>query len=119
MALCPITGRADGSVTFGCYNNFAKVTEPMLVLWGRILRAVPESRLLLKALAMGNPSTRQRVLDLFVKEGVDPARLELRRAMSLNMADIWPCTIRWTSPWTPFPIMGQPRRAKRCGWGRR
>ena len=36
-------------LTFGCFNSFAKVTDPMLHLWARILTAVPGSKLLLKA----------------------------------------------------------------------
>ncbi len=65
-------------VTFGCFNNFAKVTDPMLVLWGRILQAVPGSRLLLKAQGLGSQSARQRTLELFSNGGIDPGRLELR-----------------------------------------
>ncbi len=71
---CP----AGGPVTFGCFNNFAKVTEPMLALWGQILQAVPGSRLLLKAQGLGSRDTRQRVTDLLSKEGINPERLELR-----------------------------------------
>ena len=37
--------RREGPITFGCFNNFAKVSKPMLKLWGRILLAVPDSRL--------------------------------------------------------------------------
>ncbi len=69
---------AAGAVTFGSFNNFAKVTEPMLVLWARILHAVPGSRLLLKAQGLGSQSTRQRVWELLARERIDPARLELR-----------------------------------------
>jgi predicted O-linked N-acetylglucosamine transferase (SPINDLY family) len=36
-------------VTFGCYNNFAKVSRPALELWARVLQAVPRSRLVLLA----------------------------------------------------------------------
>ena len=36
-------------MTFGCLNNFCKVTEPTLAAWCRLLRAVPDSRLLLHA----------------------------------------------------------------------
>ena len=49
----------------------------MLVLWGQILRRCPESRLLLKARRWAT-GTRQRVRELFCREGIDPARLELR-----------------------------------------
>ena len=68
----------DGQITFGSFNTFAKVTDPMLTLWGRILKAVPGSRLLLKAAALDHPGTKQRVRELFIKEGIDPAKVELR-----------------------------------------
>lgn len=38
----------NGFVTFGCFNNFAKVTDGMLMLWRQILERVPNARLLLK-----------------------------------------------------------------------
>ena len=74
----PVTPRPDGPITFGSFNTFVKVTAPMLHLWSRILKAVPDSRLLLKALALGSESTRQRVRGLLGQEGIGPERLELR-----------------------------------------
>lgn len=38
----------NGYITFGCFNNFSKVTDAMLELWRDILQRVPNSRLLLK-----------------------------------------------------------------------
>jgi protein O-GlcNAc transferase len=38
----------NGYVTFGCFNNIAKVTDFVLEIWEKILAAVPESRLLLE-----------------------------------------------------------------------
>ena len=38
----------NGYITFGCFNNFSKVTDAMLKLWRDILQRVPHSRLLLK-----------------------------------------------------------------------
>jgi predicted O-linked N-acetylglucosamine transferase (SPINDLY family) len=39
----------NGFITFGCFNNFAKVSEPAIRLWARVLHAVPGSRLLLQS----------------------------------------------------------------------
>lgn len=39
----------NGYITFGCLNNFCKITDPTLRLWAAVLRAVPNSRLLLLA----------------------------------------------------------------------
>jgi protein O-GlcNAc transferase len=38
---------AAGHVTFGCFNNFCKVNQPLLELWKRVLDAVPNSRMLM------------------------------------------------------------------------
>jgi predicted O-linked N-acetylglucosamine transferase (SPINDLY family) len=45
----PATERRPGPPTFGCLNNFAKVTDVTLGLWTRLLRRVPEARLLVYA----------------------------------------------------------------------
>ena len=39
----------SGHITFGCLNNFCKVTENVLKLWAQVLRSVPDSKLLLLA----------------------------------------------------------------------
>jgi predicted O-linked N-acetylglucosamine transferase (SPINDLY family) len=44
-----------GFLTFGCLNNPCKLTDDTLQLWGAVLRALPESRLVLLA-----PSGRHR-----------------------------------------------------------
>lgn len=67
---------SKGYPTFGCFNNLAKVNDRVLDLWARLLLAVPDARLLLRAKQLGNESTRQRVLDRFTAAGVDTARIE-------------------------------------------
>jgi protein O-GlcNAc transferase len=42
----PLPALASGSITFGCLNNFCKVTSATQNLWAQLLQAVPRSRLL-------------------------------------------------------------------------
>jgi predicted O-linked N-acetylglucosamine transferase (SPINDLY family) len=66
-----------GAVTFGCFNNFAKVTAPMIALWGRLLKAMPSARLYLKSRGLDDPSTAARIHDQFARDGIGDDRLTL------------------------------------------
>src|SRR6185436_11826159 len=46
----------NGNVTFGSFNNPAKITGQVIEVWARILERVPGSRLLLKYKGMGEAS---------------------------------------------------------------
>lgn len=63
-----------GHVTFGCQNNFCKVTPPALDAWGRLLAAVPQSRLLLHCRVGPH---RDRVLNTLTAHGASPERITL------------------------------------------
>lgn len=67
-----------GYITFGCFNNFAKVTDDLVRLWAKILQSVPHSRLMLKGLALASPTVAQRLRILVQTHGVAPDRLDLR-----------------------------------------
>lgn len=67
----------NGHVTFGCFNNFAKVTPQVMALWSRILLELPSARLLLEANALEDPSFAEDVLGRFAKLGIDSSRLTL------------------------------------------
>ncbi len=63
----------EGHVTFGCLNNFAKVSRPTLDLWMEILRRVPRARLLLHA-PVGR--ARDGIVDRFRGKGIAAERVE-------------------------------------------
>jgi len=68
----------NGWVTFGSFNNPAKINEDVVALWARILHHVPTSRLILKYFnAFSNPTARSRYLELFRKHGISEDRLSL------------------------------------------
>lgn len=75
----PPPSKDKGFVTFGCFNNFCKVTEPALHAWRQILSKIPDSRLMLHA--RGN-SARRRVSDFFSQQGIDPSRLSFSGFLS-------------------------------------
>ncbi len=68
----PLPALSSGCVTFACLNNFCKASSESLSLWCDILKAVPKSRLLLHA---KEGSHRNRVIDQFRDNDLDPARL--------------------------------------------
>ena len=65
------TERRTGPPTFGCLNNFAKVTDITLALWIRVLRRVPEARLLVYARTEAH---RDRVRRALREAGVAESR---------------------------------------------
>jgi len=67
----------NGFITFGCFNNLAKVTPEVVALWSEILDAVPGSRILLKTSALDDPPARERYLGLFAANGIDGERVLL------------------------------------------
>jgi len=82
----PVSGSPDvgslpaldnGYVTFGSFNNIAKVTPQVLHLWARILKQVDASHLLLKSVVFRDAGSSDRFLQLFADCGIEPARIEL------------------------------------------
>ena len=68
---------APGPVTFGSFNNFAKASDQTLRLWGRVLAAIPESRLLLKAHRLDDPELSEILAQKLKLLGVDRSRIEM------------------------------------------
>lgn len=73
----PPPALAAGHVTFGSFNRPAKLSDPVLRLWARILREAPTSRLVLKSPHLGDPAHQQRITAIFGSEGISPDRLTI------------------------------------------
>jgi predicted O-linked N-acetylglucosamine transferase (SPINDLY family) len=97
----PLPGRASGHVTFGCLNQFFKISRPAQELWAEILRRVPESRLVLQTHA-GNH--RSAIRTLFQTRGVDPDRIEF--VAPLPRAEYFQLYHRLDLGLDPFPYNG-------------
>ena len=74
--IAPLPAREKGYITFGSFNNFAKVTDKVLHLWAKILRAVPHSRLFLKTAVFDAADGRQEALRRLEAAGIDLARVK-------------------------------------------
>ncbi len=72
LAAGEVPQRRAGHVTFGCLNNFMKVSRTALELWARVLVANAGSRLLLLA----PRDARDFVRSVLREHGVEPARVE-------------------------------------------
>jgi protein O-GlcNAc transferase len=68
----------NGWITFGSFNNPAKVNPAVVALWAQVLRSVPGSKLLLKYMDVFSvDEVRSRYLRLFEGHGVGPDRVVL------------------------------------------
>lgn len=101
----PPPAAAGGQVTFGSFNNAAKLSPRTVAVWSEVLRAVPGSRLLLRALQFGDPPTAQRAGALFAAQGIAPERIVLR-APTLGIADYLADFALVDIALDPFPYNG-------------
>jgi protein O-GlcNAc transferase len=68
----PLPAANSRQITFGCLNNFSKVSLPALTLWAQILKSIPNSRLVLHS---HEGSHRKLVLEFFARHRIEPSRI--------------------------------------------
>ena len=68
----------NGHVTFGCFNNLAKINRGTIAGWSSALAAVPGSRMVIKCHQMADADTRARLRGDFAAHGIEADRIELR-----------------------------------------
>ncbi len=117
--MASLPSATTGHVTFGSFNNLAKVSSDVISLWAQILSSIPKSRLILKDKTLTDPAQRVRLLDLFSVNGVQAERIELlpKTAMSDYLAtygsvdiglDPFPyngCTTSCEALWMGVPVV--------------
>ncbi len=74
--VAPLPALKRGYVTFGSFNNRAKITPQTVEVWAKVLDHVPQSRLVLKYKTMSNPSIARGLAEEFANHKVDPGQLE-------------------------------------------
>jgi predicted O-linked N-acetylglucosamine transferase (SPINDLY family) len=77
----PLPARKRGGVTFGSAHNIVKISPRVIETWGRLLRNVPESRLIM---VVPRPAhLADRILESFRRNGVEAERIELIDKLSV------------------------------------
>jgi protein O-GlcNAc transferase len=119
--LAPPPSAGRGRVTFGSFNNPAKMTPEVVALWSQVLAEVPGSRLLLKYLnRYASAEVGDLMRDRFAAHGISPERLDLRsgrlprvaQLALLNEVDValdpFPfngCTTSFEALWMGVPVV--------------
>jgi protein O-GlcNAc transferase len=72
----------NGHITFGSFNNYAKITDETLGAWGRVMRSLPDARLLLVA-QDGDHAARPAISARLERLGIPSERVRIsgRRPM--------------------------------------
>jgi len=67
-------------ITFGSFNNTAKINQKVIDTWAEVLLQVPNSRLVMKWKTLRDHRLRTVLLKTFELAGVDSSRIDLRGA---------------------------------------
>lgn len=73
----PLPALTNGYVTFTSFNNSTKIHRGVLALWIRVLQAVPNSRLIVKANALADKQLCENIRTQFAAGGIGADRLTL------------------------------------------
>jgi len=73
--LTPLPAKKNGYVTFGCFNNIAKISDTILDCWAEILAALPESKLFIKNPSLSDTDSKRRMLERCSARGISEARI--------------------------------------------
>jgi predicted O-linked N-acetylglucosamine transferase (SPINDLY family) len=71
----PLPALTTGHVTFGSFNNVAKLGAATVEAWAAVLRETPGSRLLMKARGLRDEHARAIILGRFAAHGIDASRI--------------------------------------------
>jgi predicted O-linked N-acetylglucosamine transferase (SPINDLY family) len=82
MDVADLPALQRGFVTFGCFQNRAKVSDEVLALWAEVMQAVPNSRLRWQCHAFSDAAMKEDIRQRMAQFGVQPSRLSLCSAVS-------------------------------------
>lgn len=98
-------------VTFGCFNNIAKVTPEVIQVWSEILIRIPNARLLMKNRTFACEQNRRHFTQQFASHGVRTYQLDLI-PYSKDTQDHLTSYSRMDISLDPWPYAGRPRNSR-------
>ena len=76
-----LPAKANGFLTFGCFQNLSKINAGTVRLWAEVLRAIPSSRLVIQCPNLNAEWAKQRLLGNFQKNEISPDRIQFSGSM--------------------------------------
>lgn len=82
LATTPLPALDNGFITFGCFQNLAKLNNRVLAIWGKIFQAIPQARIRIQTPLYSSPAIREQLQHRFVGSGIAPERVTFENPMS-------------------------------------
>ena len=71
-----LPAKKNDFITFGSFNNFAKISDDSIVLWSKLLKKI-KSKLILKSSSKAHESGTNNLLNRFKIQGIDLKNIEI------------------------------------------
>ena len=75
--VAPLPALDTGHITFGSFNNFAKVTPEVISLWARLLTVIPDARIVLKSSGLDEIEQQRYIREEFAKFNISAKQITL------------------------------------------
>jgi protein O-GlcNAc transferase len=82
LRIASLPALQNGYLTFGCFQNLAKVGNEVLTVWGKIFASLPNAKLRLQCKQLADPTVAAQFAERLQRHGIDPAGVSLYGAVS-------------------------------------
>lgn len=82
-AVGPLPALANGYVTFGYFNNLAKLRTPVLRAWAMILQRMPTAKIVIQTGALDDAYSKEYTLARCAEAGIPEKNIEIRGLSTL------------------------------------
>ncbi|WP_228522811.1 tetratricopeptide repeat protein [Methylophilus sp. 14] len=77
IAVNDLPALTNGAITFGCFQNYSKVSDDVLSCWGEVLQALPTAKLFWQSKAFNDGLVRAEALSRLQQYGISAERCTL------------------------------------------